>query len=115
MGPVYFGLSEDLENSCDGANRPFSEGHRYLVWFDFLPLFISRKSSAVDTALVFLSGSSLFCGNYVIHPGIKIKVFLCTKLFLFVLGVLFYGLGFLFFVFLWGFFLVFSFWAIQGK
>ena len=50
----------DLENSCSGANSPFSEGHRYMVWFDYLPLFISRKASAVDTALSFLSGSSLF-------------------------------------------------------
>ena len=23
----------DLENSCSGANSPFSEGHRYMVWF----------------------------------------------------------------------------------
>lgn len=36
------------------------------------------------------------------------------QVFLFVLGVLFYGLGFVFCV-LWGFFLVFLFLAIQGK
>lgn len=49
VGPIHLGLSlgidlQDLEISCDGANRQFSENHRCRVWFGLFASFHFQKS-----------------------------------------------------------------------
>jgi hypothetical protein len=48
-GPTHLGLSQrtdfqDLENSCHGADRPFSQRHRCATWFGLFASSLSQES-----------------------------------------------------------------------
>lgn len=75
MGSIHLELIkgtdiQDLENSYDGANSPFSEGHRCAAWFGLFASF-SEKLWRPNFS-VFPIRLITVCGNCVTHPGIGI-------------------------------------------